>query len=97
MFFSRTGFTGCGKRAPLLLSFRPKRGIFLSFHGVKSKRDSSLRSEYQNEPLFPQSVKPVRVPYGAWAEIEIDRLKTPCGYCQIVVRRGFSRAVMPAE
>src|ERR1700680_3755295 len=37
--------TDCGKRAPLLLSFRAKRGISLSFHGVKSKRDSSLRSE----------------------------------------------------
>src|SRR4029077_14443665 len=42
---SGAGFTGCGKRASLLLSFRAKRGISVSFRGAKSKRDSSLRSE----------------------------------------------------
>ena len=39
------GFTGRGRKAPRFLSFRAKRGNSLSFHGVRSRIDSSLRSE----------------------------------------------------
>jgi hypothetical protein len=50
-------FTGCGKTQNSVILSEAKNLSFVCSPILKSKRDSSLRSEWQNKTFFPQRVQ----------------------------------------